>query len=269
MPDLHLRTAGLDLHAGKRIMLRHLSWQVSAGERWAIVGRNGAGKSTLLRTLAGLRLPDAGTVFWKERPLQTWPLAGLARMRSYLPQGRRDPFGYTAFEMVMAGRHLAGTSSYWDSMGDREAAMAALDSMDAAHLAQQDVRSLSGGERQRVSLAAVLAQDVRTLLLDEPLTALDLGHRQSVSRSLAKHLGEGERSLVFVSHDLTQVHEDATHVLLLMDDGSWHAGEADTILNEKLLGDCLGHPIEVIHAGQRKIFLASPRNDLCADHERN
>lgn len=264
--DLHVHA--LDLCIGGRIFLKNLHWHVAPGECWAVIGRNGAGKSTLLKALAGLRKPDAGTISWQNRELDDWPLPELARLRVYLPQVRRDPFGYTALEMALAARHASGAPGYWDSTQDCEAAMMALERMDVAHLAAQNVRSLSGGERQRVAMAMVLAQEAQTFLLDEPLTGLDIAHQQSVSRLLASEAEQGGRSIIFTSHNLTQISEQATHVLLVMGDGTWHAGEASRMLDVQLLGRCLGHPIEAARVGNRTVFLPAEENRTVIGIER-
>ncbi|GIZ52136.1 ABC transporter ATP-binding protein [Noviherbaspirillum aridicola] len=249
-----MRTEHLSLRAGKRVLIDNLNWETGPGECWCIIGRNGAGKSTLLRTLAGLREPDAGVVTMDGQALRGWPLTALARRRAYLPQGRNDAFGYRALDTVLAARHPCQEGSYWDADADRQAAHDALRLLDADHLAMRDVRSLSGGERQRVAIAATLAQDTPLLLLDEPASALDLAHQVGMMRLLSRLTAEG-RSIVIVSHDLSLAHEVATHALLLMGDGRWHAGTVAQSMQPALLGECLGYPVEAVRHKGRTIFI--------------
>jgi iron complex transport system ATP-binding protein len=252
-----MQTRDLQLRTGDRILVDRLNWQIAPGECWCIVGRNGAGKSTLLRALAGLRRPDGGQVERKGKPLAQWPLAVLARERAFLPQGRSDSFGYRAIEAVLIARHPYRESAYWESDQDYAAALAALERVDAVHLAQRDVRSLSGGERQRVAIAAVLAQDTALLLLDEPTSALDLAHQISVIALLRRLCREQQKSIVMVSHDLNLAHQAASHALLLMEGGAWQAGRFDEVMQPALLGTCLGHPVDLIRHGGRTIYLAA------------
>ena len=254
-----LATRALTLRAGGRTLVRGLDWQVRAGECWSIIGRNGAGTSTLLRTLAGLHAPDAGAVALKDRPLADWPPADLARERAYLPQSRHDAFAYTALETVLAARHPYHANRYWEGSDDHAAAMRALASMDAQALAGRDVRTLSGGERQRVAIAALLAQDTPLLLLDEPANALDLAHQVRTMGLLARLCREQGRTAVAIGHDLTLAHGISTHALLLDEDGAWHAGPVDDVMQPGLLGQVLGHPIDIIERGTRRIFI--PRED--------
>jgi iron complex transport system ATP-binding protein len=250
-----MQTNELELCIGSRVLLSRLDWQLEAGQCWCVIGRNGAGKSTLIRTLAGLRQPERGAVAIGGRPLPEWPLEQLARQRAYLPQGRSDTFSYSVLETVLTARHPYHDSRYWESDADYMVAYQALQAMDVSHLAQRDLRTLSGGERQRVAIAAVVAQDTPILLLDEPVSALDLGHQMSVMNLLTRLCRLSGKTVVLVSHDLNWAHAVATHALLLMDDGGWHAGPMDEVMRAPLLSRCLGHPIEAVQHGGRTIFI--------------
>jgi len=255
-----IRTDQLNLKAGTRTLLDKLNWVISAGECWSVIGRNGAGKSTLLRTLAGLREPDAGHVTIQDRALNDWPLAELARERAFLAQARHDAFSYSVIETVLSARHPYHDNHYWEGSDDQQIALAALASMEVDHLAARDVRSLSGGERQRVAIAAMLAQDTPLLLLDEPANALDLAHQVSVMGLLARLCREQNKTVVMVGHDLNLAHSVSTHALLLMGDGGWLAGPVAEVMQASILGHYLGHPIDIIEHGKRKIFI--PKEDI-------
>lgn len=254
-----IRTYQLGLQAGSRTLLENLDWRIGEGECWSIIGRNGAGKSTLLRTLAGLRDPDAGHVTLQGRALVDWPLAALARQRAFLAQARHDAFSYRVIETVLSARHPYHDNHYWEDSDDQRIALASLASMEVAHLAERDVRSLSGGERQRVAIAAMLAQDTPILLLDEPANALDLAHQVSVMGLLSRLCREQNKTVVMVGHDLNLAHGISSHALLLMGDGGWRAGPVAEVMQASILGDYLGHPIEIIEHGKRKIFI--PKED--------
>ncbi|PKB23762.1 ABC transporter ATP-binding protein [Janthinobacterium sp. 64] len=254
-----IRTYQLGLKAGTRCLVENLTWHIRDGECWSVIGRNGAGKSTLLRALAGLRAPDAGHVTIQGRALIDWPLDELARERAFLAQARHDAFSYRVIETVLSARHPYHDNHYWEGSDDQRIAMAALASMEVEHLAERDVRSLSGGERQRVAIAAMLAQDTPLLLLDEPANALDLAHQVSVMGLLAKLCREQDKTVVMVGHDLNLAHSVSTHALLLMGDGGWLAGPVAEVMQASILGDYLGHPIEIITHGKRKIFI--PKED--------
>ncbi len=254
-------THKLKLTAGTRTLVDQLDWHVGAGECWCIIGRNGAGKSTLMRTLAGLRQPDGGSVSILGRALDDWPLDDLARERAFLPQSRSDAFAYSAIETVLAARHPYHANRYWEGSDDYLAARAALDAMEVLDLADRDVRTLSGGERQRVAIAAMLAQDTPLLLLDEPANALDLAHQSSVMRLLNRLCREQGKTAIMIGHDLSHAHQASSHALLLMGDGEWQAGRVDDVMRAPILSRYLGHPIEVIAHGSRRLFIPAEESE--------
>lgn len=255
-----ITTRQLALRAGGRTLVQDLDWQVGQGECWSIIGRNGAGKSTLLRTLAGLRTPESGTVEIDGTPVASWKLEDLARRRAYLAQSRHDAFAYSAIETVLSARHPYHANRYWEGSDDHAAAMAALAAMEADHLAARDVRTLSGGERQRVAIAALLAQDTPLLLLDEPANALDLAHQVQVMGLLARLCRQQHKTVIMIGHDLTLAHGISSHALLLTGDGRWHAGPVADAMQAARLSDTLGHPIETIDHGGRRIFIPRETN---------
>ena len=254
-----ISTRDLLLIAGKRTLVQGLDWSAQAGECWSIIGRNGAGKSTLLRTLAGLHDAAGGTVQIGGRPLKDWPLEELARQRAFLAQSRHDAFAYTVIESVLSARHPYHAKRYWEGSDDHAIALQSLAAMEVDDLAARDVRTLSGGERQRVAIAALLAQQTPLLLLDEPANALDLAHQVSVMGLLARLCREQHKTVVMIGHDLNLAHRISTHALLLMGDGRWQAGAIDDTMQPALLGDYLGHPIDMVEHDGRRIFI--PKED--------
>jgi len=254
-----ISTHHLLLTAGKRTLVQDLDWGAQPGQCWSIIGRNGAGKSTLLRTLAGLQEPSGGAVHVGGRALRDWPLDELARQRAFLAQSRHDAFAYTVIESVLSARHPYHANRYWEGSDDHRIAIKALASMEVDDLATRDVRTLSGGERQRVAIAALLAQETPLLLLDEPANALDLAHQVSVMGLLARLCREQQKTVVMIGHDLNLAYRISTHTLLLMGDGRWQAGTRDATMQPALLGEYLGHPIDMVEYGERRIFI--PKED--------
>jgi ABC-type hemin transport system ATPase subunit len=142
------------------------------GEVLAVIGPNGAGKSTLLMTLCGDLSPDEGEISMNGRRLRNWPLRERARLRAVLPQDCQLNFPLTVLDVVLMGRspYCAGT----ERPQDRAIAHAALELVDAGHLAQRRYPALSGDEQQRVRLARGLA-DARFGVFQERADTRHLG----------------------------------------------------------------------------------------------
>lgn len=261
-----LQTHALSLRVGDRSLVEWLDLSISAGQLWCLAGPNGAGKTTLLDTLAGLRPLDVradarrhehgtvgtGRVDIAGKPLAQWRMAALARVRALMPQQTRDAFGATALEVVLAGRHpylVQGRWGAWESQADVDAARDALTRVGLRDLAGRDVTTLSGGERQRVALAAVLTQATPLLLLDEPLSHLDLHHQIDALALLVEHAARDDAAVLFSCHDLNLARRHASHALLLDGRGGWRAGPVHEVLSAKHCSEAFGYPLRLIRDG--------------------
>ena len=210
-----LACRGLALTVPGRTLCRDVAFEVRAGECWVLVGPNGAGKTTLLNTLAGLRVPDAGTITIHGAPLTSLPPRSRARALGLLPQDTVDAFPATAFEIALAGRHPHVPRWQPESSADMARARDALTTVGMADAAARNVQTLSGGERRRVALAMLLAQDPDLLLLDEPTNHLDIAHEVRSLDLLAGLAQEHGKAVLMALHDLALAARYATHAILL------------------------------------------------------
>ena len=172
---------------------------VADGACLAVAGPSGAGKTTVLRVIAGLLRPRAGVISCGE---ETWLDTARGRCVAAEDRGCGVVFqDYALFPHLSAWRNVA-----YGLRGARrrERALAALERFGAAHVAESQPRELSGGERQRVALARALAPDPRTLLLDEPLAALDARTRADATRELAAVLRAAQVPAIVVTHDFAE-----------------------------------------------------------------
>ncbi|MGF6768949.1 iron complex transport system ATP-binding protein [Paraburkholderia sp. GAS199] len=256
--DASLSVQRLSLRAGARTLLDAFTHTFYAGEVWCIAGPNGAGKTTLISTLAGLSTPSAGHVELDGTRLADWPALPLARRRALMPQSAHDAFSASVLDIVTLNRfpHLNGWG--WEREADRDAAQAALDLLGLAALASRDVLSLSGGERQRVALAGVMCQDASLLLLDEPLSHLDLHHQIDCLDALVAWTQQAARTVLFSCHDLNLARRFATHALLLDGEGGAYAGPVHDVLTPTLTSRAFGYPLILIRDGEHEALIPAP-----------
>lgn len=172
---------------------------------YGLIGHNGSGKSTLLKLLARQQCASCGEVCLNGRSVDAWGDREFARNVAYLPQQLPGATSLTVRELVAFGRYpwrgLLGRMT----REDRHQVERALELTHTTTLAERMVDTLSGGEKQRVWLAMLLAQGSRFLLLDEPLSALDIAHQVdtlALIRELAGSLGLG---VIIVLHDVNMV----------------------------------------------------------------
>jgi ABC-type sulfate/molybdate transport systems ATPase subunit len=224
---------------GSLLSLRHLrhrragrevlaidSLDLAPGERLAVLGPNGAGKTTLLRLVAGLEAPAEGSVEVDGVPaVQAGP--AVRRRIGYATQ-RAGLLSTTVRRNVELPLRWRGVPRAL--RGDT--ALAALDRLGVAHLAERRAAALSGGEAQRVSLARALALDPRLLLLDEPAAGLDVEARRSFLDDLATLLADRAMTVVHVSHRADEALRLADRVAVLVGGAVRQLEAPSTVLRE-------------------------------------
>jgi iron complex transport system ATP-binding protein len=236
---------GVTVTAGDRRLLDDVDLSVTTGEWVAIVGPNGAGKTTLLRVLAGLAAA-AGEVVIDDRPAAALSRRDRARVVAMVPQVPLIPEGIRVIDYVLLGRtpHIRplGVEGVHDLVQVRDA----LKLLDLADLTDRVVTTLSGGERQRVLLARALAQESPIVLLDEPTTALDVGHQQQVLELIDDLRHERDLTVITTMHDLTLAGQYAER-LVLVDRGSVVVdGSPAEVLTEANLSRFYGATVRII-----------------------
>ena len=188
---------------------------VQHGSFCAIIGPNGSGKSTLLRLLLGAEQPTAGRALFEGRSAAEWDRAALAREIGVVTQAEELVFPLTVRDLVAMGRypHLGAYRREGDA--DRAAVETALSYCDLTDMAARPMNTLSGGERQRARIARALAQQPRTLVLDEPTAALDIAHEMSIFELLARLARDTGVTVLLVTHNVNLAARYATHLVLL------------------------------------------------------
>ncbi|MGH9907487.1 MAG: ABC transporter ATP-binding protein [Pyrinomonadaceae bacterium] len=228
-----------------------VSLALSHGAIGALIGANGSGKSTLIRLLAGLLQPISGEVRFNGVSLSILPARERVRRIGYVPQSTPTIFPFTVLEVVLTGRSPYGSRFRFESARDEQIALAALDALDAAHLAARHVTELSGGERQLVTVARALAQEPEVLLLDEPASSLDLKHRTQLARALRRLRDERGIAVLMITHDLMLL-DAAADLIFGMKCGRMVAsGTPQMVLNDSVLGDIYDAPVRTVRSDGR------------------
>ncbi|NVO28037.1 heme ABC transporter ATP-binding protein [Donghicola sp. C2-DW-16] len=203
---------------GSKEILRGVTTSFAPAQVSVIVGPNGSGKTTLLRTLTA-ELPCTGQITLNGHDIGTTPAWKLAAIRAVLPQSTVLAFPFTVAEVVRLGQ-MGGIGA-----GGPDRTVEALNRVGLQNYGERFYSDLSGGEQQRVQLARVLLQvwrpvgsdgSPRWLILDEPVSSLDIGHQLMVMQ-IARDFADQGGGVVAVMHDLNLSAMFADHMVLMRD----------------------------------------------------
>jgi iron complex transport system ATP-binding protein len=216
------------------------------GQVLGLIGHNGSGKSTLLKLLARQQAPSSGIITLDGRPLDTWSDRPLARKVAYLAQHLPSAAGMTVRELVSLGRYpWHGALGRFGEM-DRQKTDEAMALTGVTPLADRLVDTLSGGERQRAWLAMLVAQDTECLLLDEPISALDIAHQIEVLSLVRKLSHEKGLGMIIVLHDVNMASRFCDAIIALHSGQLIMQGTPELVMTPETLQRIYGLPMDVM-----------------------
>ena len=222
-----ISTSNLHVHYGDKTALCNVTMELPVASSLAVIGPNGSGKSTLLGVLAGTIDIATGTA------------AVAGRIPALVLQSTDvdKSLPITVYDTVSLARYPSLGLFGRFRTEDRNAIDAALERLDIAGLANRQLHELSGGQRQRVLVAQGLAQQADVLLLDEPVTGLDITSREIILELIDEEVASG-RTVAVTTHNLDEARR-CTYVLLLNSEAIAF-GTPDEVLTEKHLRRAFG-----------------------------
>ncbi|MGE8689155.1 MAG: ABC transporter ATP-binding protein [Achromobacter sp.] len=254
-PPMELAVAGLSAGYGRGDVLHALTLPaLRAGEVTALLGPNGSGKSTLLKALAGLVRARAGSAVLDGQDLIRQGFGERARHVVYLPQSLPAAVHLRVFESVLVAARASGDAA---SCSDPQAIERLLERLGIGHLAMHYLDALSGGQKQLVGLAQALVRHPRVLLLDEPLSALDLNYQFHVMRLLKQETREHGLISLIVLHDLNVALQHADRAVMIHGGRPYAAGAPADVITPASLADVYGVQgrVETCSRGLRQVLI--------------
>lgn len=247
MSEFAVAAESITVKYGPRVAIDDSSFSIPRGSVTALIGPNGSGKSTLLNAMAGLLDLASGSLAVEAKASRIAYVLQSTKVNASLPISVR--------EVVMMGRYAAAGAYGRLRRADRDAVDEAMERTGVADISDRQLHDLSGGQRQRVLVAQGLAQEHDLLLLDEPMTGLDLPSALALDDVI--HL-EQERgcTVIMTTHDLSEA-QVADHVLLLSG-GVIADGPPAEVLTVANLSDAYGQSL--LHVDGERLFIDDPHH---------
>lgn len=194
-----LSVAGVHFHYPSRPVLKGVSFELGGGQILGVLGVNGAGKSTLLKCLNKIPRPEKGSVLLGGEDLIKMSGNEVARTLGYVPQKYGEE-RLTVYDTVLLGRK---PYIRWAAVQtDFQVVERVLQVMHLEDYALRPIHELSGGEMQKVIIARALAQEPKILLLDEPISSLDLKNQLEVMELICRVVEDQGLSAILAIHDI-------------------------------------------------------------------
>lgn len=252
-----VEVSGVTVQFNGRYALQDVSFDLAQGERVAVVGPNGAGKTTLFKVIVGMVQATQGKVHvYGHGP-------GGHICIAYVPQRSQVDwtFPVNVADVVMMGRIGKLGPLRWPKARDWAYVRHCLDVVGMADLADRQIDELSGGQQQRMFIARALAQEAELMLMDEPLTGLDLTSQEDTFRILDA-LRQRQVTVLIATHDLSQAASRFDRVMLL-NRRILGLGTADEVFTPERLTAAYGGHLRLIQTNEGLMVLA----DTCCDGE--
>ncbi|MBN1522085.1 MAG: ABC transporter ATP-binding protein [Candidatus Aureabacteria bacterium] len=214
----------------KEPMIRSISFSVEEGTVVGVLGPNGSGKTTLFKAIGGTLPYLEGIIRYQDKNMAAIPVKERAREIAFIPQFFSVPFSYTVEEIVIMGRYPHKKRFEPFSEKDRSVLEKVLKETELLEKRSVSIHSLSGGEIQRALLAQGLCQEAKLLLLDEPVSHLDIGHQIRFLDVIARMSRKKELSVLVTLHDLNLAALYCDTIILLQDGKIAMQGEAEKVL---------------------------------------
>ena len=225
-----LSVNNLDFYYGNSQVLKDINLSVSNEDKFiSLIGANGSGKTTLLKCIVKLLHSTHDKIRVFDKDIYHYHSTEYAKLISYVPQLINIEFDFSVTDILLLGRHPHLSMFSKTTAKDYDIINEALLTVDSTHLADKSINQLSGGERQKIFIAKALVQDTPIMVLDEPISYLDL-HNQIEILDTLKNLADKGKTIITVLHDLNMAMSYSDKVIMLKEGHVYKSGSPNEVI---------------------------------------
>lgn len=226
--------------------LKNISVNIEKGKFYTILGPNGSGKTTLIKLISKALNTKHEKIFIGDRDIININNKTLAKKLAVVPQYTSIEFDFSVLDIVLMGRapHISRFSS--ESEEDMKIVKSAMEMTNTWNLRHKNINALSGGERQMVIVARAIAQETEIVLLDEPISNLDIHHQIEILNQIKLLNKDKQRTIIAVLHDLNMATAYSDY-MILMNNGRIHTiGTPESVLHEDVIKEVYDLDVHII-----------------------
>ena len=256
-----IKVSNLNAFYGKHQVLKDISFTAENGKLICVLGPNGVGKSTLFQCILGLNEQHDGEIEIDNKNVKNLGVRQRARLISYIPQSHSPVFSYNVKDIVLMSTE--STIKGFGNPGKLQEKMAdeAMEKVGVSYLADRKYTQISGGERQLVMIARALAQQAKTIIMDEPTSNLDYGNQIRIMSRIKELTREGY-TIIQSSHQPDQAFLYADEILVLNEGKVLIKGYPKDVLTRNVIQKIYGVDVEIKSLNEDRIRVCIPSDIL-------
>lgn len=240
-------------------ILDSVDMDLNSGKFYGLLGPNGAGKTSLVRQLLKLQESTSGNIELDNVGISDIKRREMAKKMSFLPQNIHSNVEFTVEEIVAMGREPYRKAFTPLDESDKAIIDEAMELADCKSLRDKSIRLLSGGERQRVMIARTIAQDTPWIILDEPVSSLDITHQVRLMQLLDRLRVEKKKTIVAILHDINLAATFCTDLILMKDGQVVKQGTKEVVLTKESLGKLYDMEFEFVSREDHTLSYVVPK----------
>lgn len=237
---------GLSFAFEQEKILKDIDLKIDKGKFYSILGPNGSGKTTLIKNICKTLSTKYGSIYVGEKDIKRLGSREMAKEMALVPQNTTVEFDFSALDIVLMGRTPYISRFSRESEEDLNIARNAMEATNTWQFQHKSINSLSGGERQRVIVARAITQATDIILLDEPISSLDIYHQVEILNTLKELNLKKSITIIAVLHDLNLAAAYSDQIIM-MHQGRIHSqGEPEKILDKEKVKEVYGIDVHII-----------------------